>query len=121
LKKIQMRAAKLGKLLDGKGEREAHVILGLERGRHSAEMTVNYHNHPLVAVASNPDLSTAIHAALEKMENDPKTRELHQRGFYGETLEDSRALSPARAIAQTPFVRIAGEMLAGDSASNLEE
>jgi putative sigma-54 modulation protein len=31
-------------------------------------MTVNYHNHPLVAVASNPDLSTAIHAALEKME-----------------------------------------------------
>jgi putative sigma-54 modulation protein len=68
LKKIQMRATKLGKLLDGKGEREAHVVLGLERGRHSAEMTVNYHNHPLVAVASNPDLSTAIHAVLEKME-----------------------------------------------------
>jgi len=68
LKKIQMRATKLGKLLDGKGEREAHVVLGLERGRHSAEMTVNYHNHPLVAVASNPDLSTAIHAVMEKME-----------------------------------------------------
>jgi len=68
LKKIQVRAAKLGKLLDGKGEREAHVVLGLERGRHSAEMTVNYHNHPLVAVASNPDLSTAIHGAIEKME-----------------------------------------------------
>jgi putative sigma-54 modulation protein len=68
LKKIQMRATKLGKLLDGKGEREAHVVLGLERGRHSAEMTVNYHNHPLVAVASNPDLSVAIHAVLEKME-----------------------------------------------------
>jgi len=68
LKKIQVRAGKLGKLLDGKGEREAHVVLGLERGRHSAEMTVNYHNHPLVAVASNPDLSTAIHGAIEKME-----------------------------------------------------
>ena len=68
LKKIQLRATKLGKLLDGKGEREAHVVVGLERGRHSAEMTVNYHNHPLVAVASDPDLSTAIHAVLEKME-----------------------------------------------------
>src|SRR5712691_680586 len=68
LKKIESRAGKLGKLLDGRDEREAHVILGLERGRHTAEMTMNYHNHPLVAVASNPDLSTAINLAIEKME-----------------------------------------------------
>src|SRR5882724_5707602 len=68
LKKIEMRARKLGKLLDGKDEREAHVILGLERGRHTAEITTNYHNHPLVGVAANPDLSTAIHSAIEKLE-----------------------------------------------------
>src|SRR5207302_7435931 len=68
LKKIEVRAAKVGKLLDGKDEREAHVILGLERGRHTAEITVNYHNHPLVGAASNPDLSTAIHSAIEKLE-----------------------------------------------------
>src|SRR5262249_50293598 len=68
LKKIEARAGKLGKLLDGKDEREAHVILGLERGRHTAEITVNYHNHPLVGVASSPDLSTAIHSAIEKLE-----------------------------------------------------
>ena len=57
LRKIQERASKLGKLLDGKDEREAHVILGLERGRHTAEITTNYHNHPLVGVAENPDLT----------------------------------------------------------------
>ena len=68
LKKIETRARKLGKLLDGKDEREAHVILGLERGRHTAEITTNYHNHPLVGVAANPDLSTAIHSAIEKLE-----------------------------------------------------
>jgi putative sigma-54 modulation protein len=68
LKKIEARAAMLGKLLDGKEEREAHVILGLERGRHTAEITVNYHNHPMVGAASNPDLFTAIHSAIEKME-----------------------------------------------------
>jgi putative sigma-54 modulation protein len=68
LKKIEARAAKLGKLLDGKEEREAHVILGVERGRHTAEITVNYHNHPMVGAASNPDLFTAIHSAIEKME-----------------------------------------------------
>src|SRR6266436_8850718 len=68
LKKIEARAAKLGKLLDGKDEREAHVILGLERGRHTAEITVNYHNHPLVGIAASPDLLTAIHDAIEKLE-----------------------------------------------------
>jgi len=68
LKDIEARAKKLGKLLDGKDEREARVILGLERGRHSAEITLNYHNHPLVGAASNPDLSTAIHSAIEKLE-----------------------------------------------------
>jgi putative sigma-54 modulation protein len=68
LRKIEVRATKLGKLLDGKDEREAHVVVGLERGRHSAEMTINYHNHPLVGAASNQDLFTAIHGAIEKLE-----------------------------------------------------
>jgi putative sigma-54 modulation protein len=93
LKKIQMRAAKLGKLLDGKGEREAHVVLGLERGRHSAEMTVNYHNHPLVAVASNPDLSTAIHAVMEKMEK--QAIKVRAKWRDGKRTPRERALEPA--------------------------
>src|SRR5260370_33827673 len=68
LKKIEARAQKLGKLLDGKEEREAHVILGLERGRHSAELTLNYRDRTLVGAASTQDLSAAIHSALEKLE-----------------------------------------------------
>jgi putative sigma-54 modulation protein len=68
LKKIQDRASKLGKLLDGKEEREAHVILGLERGRHTAEITLNYLSHPLVGEAANTDMFTAIHSAVEKLE-----------------------------------------------------
>jgi putative sigma-54 modulation protein len=65
---IEEQAAKLGKLLDGKDEREAHVIVGFERGRHTAEITVNYHNHPLVGECSNQDLVTAIHSAIGKLE-----------------------------------------------------
>ncbi len=67
-KKIEARAAKLGKFLDGRGEREAHVTLGLERGRHSAEITVNYPDHPLVGAASDQDLFKAMFAAIEKLE-----------------------------------------------------
>jgi len=100
LKEIEARAAKLGKLLDGKEEREAHVILGLERGRHSAEMTMNYHNHPLVAVGSNQDLSTAIHSAIEKMEKQAikvraKWRDSKRTPRKGTVEEPAVAAEPA--------------------------
>src|ERR1700683_614658 len=68
LKKIEAQFAKVGKLLDGREEKEAHVILSLERHLHQAEITVNYHNHQLVGVGSNADLTTAIHSAIEKLE-----------------------------------------------------
>jgi putative sigma-54 modulation protein len=68
LKKIEASFAKVGKLLDGRKECEAHVILSLERHLHHAEVTVNYHGHQLVGVGSNNDLFTSIHAAVEKLE-----------------------------------------------------
>jgi putative sigma-54 modulation protein len=68
LQKIKARMDKVGKLLDGKGEREAHVVLSHERHLHRAEITVNYHNHPLACLGENADLFTAIHASIEKLE-----------------------------------------------------
>jgi putative sigma-54 modulation protein len=68
LKKLEVRFAKVGKLLDGKRECEAHVILSLERHLHQAEVTVNYFDHQLVGVGSSSDLFTAIHSAIEKLE-----------------------------------------------------
>jgi putative sigma-54 modulation protein len=68
LKKLESRFAKIGKLLDGRRECEAHVVLSLERHLHRAEVTVNYFNHPLVGVGSSSDLFTAIHSAAEKLE-----------------------------------------------------
>ena len=68
LKKLEARFAKIGKLLDGRRECEAHVILSLERHLHQAEATVNYYNHQLVGLGSSTDLFTAIHSAAEKLE-----------------------------------------------------
>src|ERR1051325_5352175 len=67
-KKIEAQFAKVGKLLDGKEEKEAHVVLSLERHLHQAEVTVNYHNHELVGVGSNADLFNAIHSAADRLE-----------------------------------------------------
>ncbi|HUB32089.1 MAG TPA: ribosome-associated translation inhibitor RaiA [Bryobacteraceae bacterium] len=68
LKKLETRFAKIGKLLDGKREAEAHVILSLERHLHHAEATVNYFGHQLAGLGSSSDLFTAINSAAEKLE-----------------------------------------------------
>jgi putative sigma-54 modulation protein len=67
-KKLEVAFAKIGKLLDGKEERECHVVLSLERHLHHAEVTVSYYNHPLVGMGSDKDLFNAIHGAAEKLE-----------------------------------------------------
>src|SRR5271157_829002 len=67
-KKLETRFAKIGKILDGRRECEAHVILSLERHLHHAEATINYFNHQLVGLASSNDLFTAVHSAVEKLE-----------------------------------------------------
>ena len=75
LKKLEARFAKVGKLLDGRREFEAHVILSLERHLHHAEVTINYYHHQLAGMGSNSDLFTAIHSAVEKLEKQiVKTR-----------------------------------------------
>ena len=68
LKKLEARFAKISKLLDGKREAEAHVILSIERHLHQAEATVNYYGHQLAGEGSSTDLFMAIHSAAEKLE-----------------------------------------------------
>jgi putative sigma-54 modulation protein len=68
LKKLEAQFAKTGKLLDGKGDCEIHVVLSLQRHLQRAEATVSYFGHELVGLASDSDLFTAIHAAAQKLE-----------------------------------------------------
>lgn len=68
LKKLEARFVKIGKLLDGKEERDAHIVLSLLRKIHKAEATINYYGQSLIGVGSSDDLFTAIHEAAEKLE-----------------------------------------------------
>src|SRR5580698_8202951 len=68
LKKLEAQFSKTGKLLDGKGDCEIHVVLSLQRHLHHAEATVSYFGHELVGLASDSDLFTAIHSAAQKLE-----------------------------------------------------
>jgi len=67
--KLTAEFEKVGKLLDnGKGEAGAHVVLSHERHLNNVEITVPYHDHELVGEGSDPDLFSAIHAAVDKLE-----------------------------------------------------
>jgi putative sigma-54 modulation protein len=81
LKKLEAQFAKTGKLLDGKGDCEIHVVLSVQRHLQRAEATVNYFGHELVGLATDPDLFCAIHAAAQKLEKQAlKAREKWRDG-----------------------------------------
>jgi len=66
--KLEAKLQKLSKMLDRRGEREAHVILTQERFLRKVEITVNAWDHAMVGIGSNSDLVIAAHEAFEKLE-----------------------------------------------------
>jgi putative sigma-54 modulation protein len=66
--KLDARFAKVSKLLEKRGEKEAHVVITTEHHLHQAEITVQFYDHPLVGTGSDTDLFAAIHSAIEKLE-----------------------------------------------------
>ena len=67
-KKLEVRLQKLGKMLDGKEEKAAHVVLTAERHLQQAEIKVNFYGQSLLGMAKNADLFTAISGAADKLE-----------------------------------------------------
>ena len=66
--KLEARFAKLSRLVDGRGEKMAHVVVTSERHLHRAEITLRLHDHQLVGLASDPDVFHALNGALDKIE-----------------------------------------------------
>ena len=82
--KLDAKFAKLSKLLEKRGEKEAHVIVTSERHLLNAEITLQFYDHQLVGAGSDPDLYTAMSGALAKLEkqalkHSSKWREKNRR------------------------------------------
>jgi putative sigma-54 modulation protein len=87
--KLDAKFAKLSKLLEKRGEKEAHVVVTNERHLHHAEVTLNFYDHQLVGIGSDADLFTALSEALDKLETQAlkqrtKWREKRRRSDNGE-------------------------------------
>ena len=66
--KLDAKFAKISKLVEKRGEKEAHVVVTSENRMHKAEITMQLHGHPLVGIASDADLFTALSGALDKLD-----------------------------------------------------
>lgn len=66
--KLEAKLQKLSKLLERRGEKEAHIFLTQERFLHKVEITINAKGHALVGIATDADLSLAAHMAFDKLE-----------------------------------------------------
>jgi putative sigma-54 modulation protein len=66
--RLEAKLQKLSKLVERKGEKEAHVILTQERFLHNVEITFNAWDHSFVGIGSDRDLVVAANTALDKLE-----------------------------------------------------
>ncbi len=66
--RFSAKVAKLGKFIEQRGEREAHVTHQVERHLHKIEVVVNFYDHSLVGEGVDADLDTALCHAIEKLE-----------------------------------------------------
>jgi putative sigma-54 modulation protein len=102
--KLETKFAKLSKLIDGRGEKKAHVVVTSERHLQKAEITVHIHNHQLVGIGIDADLFTAMNAALHKIETQAlkdgeKWRAMTRRS---EPMKANAAKEDGKAPAKPP-------------------
>src|SRR5258708_6770955 len=100
--KLDGKFAKLSKLLEKRGEKEAHVVLTTERHLHNAEITLNFYDHQLVGIGSDADLFAALTGAIEKLETQAlrlrtKWRDKARRADISEPVEEASPPPAARS------------------------
>jgi putative sigma-54 modulation protein len=105
--KLDAKFAKLARLLDGRGEREAHVIVAQERRLWQAEVTLQFHDHKLVGKGSDADLFTALSAALEKLDSQAVKQRTKWRATHRH--KDDGMRRPAEALLGSPASQGGGE------------
>jgi ribosome hibernation promoting factor len=86
--KLDAKFAKISKLVEKRGEKEAHVVVTAQNHLHKAEITMQFYGQPLVGIATDTDLFTALSGALDKLDkqavkNGEKYRAKSRRSASG--------------------------------------
>ncbi|QOY86081.1 ribosome hibernation promotion factor [Paludibaculum fermentans] len=112
-RKLAMAFSRLSKLLERRGEKEAQVILSVQRHLQHAEVRVNFYDHTLVGAGAATDQFAATMEAVDKVEkqalkNREKWRDTKRDGTkrtaaeIAEPLVAVPAAKPAKASKAKP-------------------
>jgi ribosomal subunit interface protein len=106
-KKLNTRFTKVSKMVDGRGEKELHVMFSSQRHLTKAEVTLNYYGHSAVGIASEPDGFQALAEALDKLEKQvakmkAKWRDTKRNG----TVKTAATAAPDSSAAPASATRI---------------
>jgi putative sigma-54 modulation protein len=96
--KLEAKIQKLSKLVERRGEKEAHVILSQERFLRKVEITMNAWDHALVGVGTDRDLVTAADGAIDRLEKQV----LKLRAKFREKRHHGKASDGAPAEVEPP-------------------
>jgi ribosome hibernation promoting factor len=102
--KIETKLRKISKMVERKGEKEAHIIFTQTRFLHKVEITLNAWDHAFVGVGTNGDATKAAHDALEKLDKQivklrTKWRDTKRHG------KDKEAVVRASEVPAAPVPR----------------
>jgi ribosomal subunit interface protein len=120
--KFSAKLAKIGKLVERRGEREAHVMHQVQRHLHKVEVVVNFYDHALIGDCSDADLDKALIGAAAKLEKQVlklrgRWRDTHRDAKSVRTSKESWQEEPVAAVA-APRATAAKPSLNGKSKIN---
>jgi putative sigma-54 modulation protein len=119
--KLEAKLQKLAKVVEHRGEKEAHVVLTEQRYLHKVEITIHAWDHALVGIASNGDVTVAAFEAFERLEKQllklrarwRDTKRVRDKEADGE--KASANMQPAPAVSKK--VKVAGKTQASKKAA----
>lgn len=86
--KVGGKLSKLSKMIEQRGEREAHITHHLERHLHKIKIKVQFYDHSLLGEGSDADLEASLCGAIEKLE----TQIVELRNRWRETHRDAKGV-----------------------------
>jgi ribosome hibernation promoting factor len=90
--KVGVKLAKLGKMVEQRGEREAHVTHHVERHLHKTEIVMKLYDHSLIGEGADPDLATALTHAIDNIEKQI----VKLRNRWRDTHRDARGVRDSK-------------------------
>ncbi len=115
-RKLDSKWEKIAKLIEWKGQREAHVVITSERHLTNVEINCNFYDHPLVGLGSGADFFAAVQIALEKLEKQAlkvrtkfRDTKRHAKDKSAEAALESGSPADAdrdQAAAEAPEIRV---------------